>query len=265
MTRQLKKEVAMRMQGKVAIITGGGQGIGKEFSLAFAGQGAAVVIGQRNVARAEATAEQIRAKGGKALAVRLDIAEQAQCDNIVKNAVAAFGGVDILLNNAALLKDYSFASWDSWTDQEWLNSFNVNVVGGWRMTKSVFPCMKERGKGKIINVSSTTVQLGFSGMLPYTSSKAAVVANTRVLARALGRHNININCLALGYTATEAITGMASYTEAGEMVTVKRRCLQRKQKPDDPVGTAIYLACDDSDFVTGQVLVVDGGEVWTAI
>ena len=255
----------MRLDGKVAIITGGGQGFGKQFSLAFAAEGASVVIGQRNVAKAEATAEHIRAKGGRALAVKLDIAEQAQCDNIVKKAAEAFGGVDILLNNAALLKEYPFANWDSWTDQDWLNSFNVNVVGGWRMTKSVFPYMKQRGKGKIINISSTTVQLGFSGMLPYTSSKAAVVANTRVLARVLGRSNINVNCISLGYTATESITSQSSYTEAAELITVKRRCLQRKQKPEDAVGTAIYLACDDSDFVTGQVLVVDGGEVWTAV
>lgn len=255
----------MRLKDKVAIVTGGGQGIGKAISLGLAEVGAAVVIGQRHAERAEAVAKEITAKGGKALGIKLDITSQEQCDAIAKAAVEKFGGVDILVNNAALYGDIDFKRWSDWTDEDWSTSFNINVVGGWRMAKAAVPYMRERGRGKIVNISSATVHQGFHGLLPYTSSKAAVISNTRGLAKALGRYKITVNCLAIGYVATEASLNMASYSEEGEKALINMRAIQRRQVAEDQVGTVLYFATEESDFVTGQCVCVDGGTEFTGM
>ena len=255
----------MRLKDKVAIVTGGGQGIGEAISLGLAAEGAAVVIGQRHAERAEAVAKEIIARGGKALGVKLDITSQEQCDAIAKLAAEKFGGVDILVNNAALYGDIDFKRWSDWTEEEWTASFNINVVGGWRMAKAAVPHMRERGRGKIVNISSATVHQGFFGLLPYTSSKAAVISNTRGLAMALGRYSITVNCLAIGYVATEASLKMASYSEEGEKALINMRAIRRRQVAEDQVGTVLYFATEESDFVTGQCVCVDGGTEFTGM
>ncbi|RJQ39951.1 MAG: SDR family oxidoreductase [Dehalococcoidia bacterium] len=255
----------MRLKDKVAIVTGGGQGIGQAIAMGLAEEGAAVVIGQRHAERADAVAKDIIAKGGKAVGTSLDISSQAPCDAICQLAKDKFGGLDILVNNAALYGDIDFKRWSDWTEEEWANSFNINVVGGWRMCKAAVPLMRERGKGKIVNISSATVHQGFHGLLPYTSSKAAVISNTRGISKALGRYNITVNCLAIGYVATEASLKMASYSEAGEKALIAMRAIQRRQVAEDQVGTVLYFATDESDFVTGQCVCVDGGTEFTGM
>lgn len=255
----------MRLKDRVAIVTGGGQGIGQAISLGLAAEGATVVIGQRHAERAEAVAQEIKDKGGQALGAKLDITSQEQCDAIARLAVEKFGGIDILVNNAALYGDIDFKRWSDWSEEEWTNSFNINVVGGWRMAKATVPAMRERGRGKIVNISSATVHQGFHGLLPYTSSKAAVISNTRGLAMALGRYNITVNCLAIGYVATEASLNMASYSEEGEKALINMRAIKRRQTAEDQVGTVLYFATEESDFVTGQCVCVDGGTEFTGM
>ena len=249
----------MRLEGKVAIVTGGGQGIGKAIALGLAAEGAAVVIGQRHADRAEAVAKEITDSGGKALGMTLDVTSNDACQAIAAAAAEKFGSVDILVNNAALYGDIDFKRWDTWTDDEWTSSFNINVIGNWRMCRAVFPYMKEKKYGKIVNISSATVQQGFHGLLPYTSSKAAQLSNTRGLSQALGRYNITVNALAVGYVATDASLNMPSYSEEGEKAINAMRSIKRRQVAEDQVGTVLYFATAESDFVTGQVVCVDGG------
>jgi len=249
----------MRLKDKVAIVTGGGQGIGKAIALGLAAEGAVVVIGQRHADRAEAVAKEIEAGGGKALGMKLDVTSMEACEALAKAAADKFGTVDILVNNAALYGDIDFKRWTDWTDEEWHNSFNINVVGNWRMCKAVFPYMKEQKKGKVVNISSATVQQGFFGLLPYTSSKAAAMSNTRGLSQSLGRYNITVNCLAVGYVANEATLNMPSYSEDAEKAINNARAIRRRQVAEDQVGTVLYFASEESDFVTGQVICVDGG------
>ncbi len=255
----------MRLEGKVAIVTGGGQGIGKAVALGLAAEGAAVVIGQRHADRAAAVAAEIEAGGGRALGMALDVTVIEACVAICKTAADKFGSLDILVNNAALYGDIDFKRWDSWTDEEWSNSFNINVIGNWRMCKAAFPYMKAKNYGKIVNISSATVQQGFHGLLPYTSSKAAQMSNTRGLSQALGRFNITVNALAVGYVATEASLNMPSYSEEGEKAINAMRSIKRRQVAEDQVGTVLYFTTAESDFVTGQVVCVDGGVEFSGI
>lgn len=250
----------MRLKNKVAVITGGGRGIGRAFALKFAREGARVVISQRTTVEIERTASEIKDAGGQALAVTGDITNPEQVNSMVQKAVDEFGGVDILINNAAFYSGVGHKRWDDWSLDEWKKSWDINVIGGWQCAKAVVPHMRERGKGKIINISSVTFQMGYQGHLPYTCTKAAVVALTRGMARAVGRYNINVNCIAVGYTMSEASLEMPGRNVDGDKALVAMRSIRREQYPEDLAGTALYLATEDSDMLSGQTIVVDGGD-----
>jgi len=179
---------------------------------------------------------------------------------MVQKAVDEFGGIDILINNAAFYSGVGHKRWDDWSLEEWKRSWDINVVGGWLCAKAAVPHMRERGKGKIVNISSVTFQMGYQGHLPYTCTKAAVVALTRGMARALGRYNINVNCIAVGYTMSEASLEMPGRNVEGDKALIAMRSIRREQYPEDLVGTALYLATEDSDMLSGQTIVVDGGD-----
>jgi len=252
----------MILQNKVAIITGGGQGIGKAISLRFAKEGAAVMLAQRTLAKVEETAKEIRDAGGRAIAVSVDIRDEEQVKNMVQKAVDEFGGVDILINNAAFYGGHGHQAWDSWDLEHWRSSFDINVIGGWQCAKAVAPFMKQRGKGKIVNISTATVHQGYQGMLPYTTTKAGVCSITRGESKALGRYNICVNCLAIGYVLTEAsveMDGIKGHEEEADKAIIALRSIRRSQYAEDLAGPALFFASDDADFVTGQVIVVDGG------
>ncbi len=256
----------MMLKDKVAIVTGGGQGIGKAIALRLAKEGAAVMIAQRTLAKAEETAKEIRDAGGKAIAMSVDIRDDEQVNKVVQKTVDEFGGIDILVNNAAFYGGHGHKAWDSWPLEQWRNSFEINVVGGWQCAKAVAPHMRQRGKGKIINISTATVHQGYQGMLPYTTTKAGVCSITRGEAKALGRYNICVNCLAIGYVLTEAsveMEGIKGREEETDKAIIASRCIRRSQYPEDIAGPALFLASDDADFVTGQTIVVDGGTQWT--
>jgi 3-oxoacyl-[acyl-carrier protein] reductase len=256
----------MRLKNKVAIVTGGGQGIGKAIALKLAQEGAAVMLAQRTLAKVEETAAEIRKAGGKAIAMPVDIRDFDQVNKVAQKAASEFGGIDILVNNAAFYGGHGHANWDTWPVEQWKSSFDINVLGGWNCAKAAVPFMRQRGKGKIVNISTATVHQGYQGMLPYTTTKAGVCSITRGLAKALGRYNICVNCLAIGYVLTEAsleMQGIKGHEEEADKAIIAQRCIRRSQYPEDVAGPVLFFASDEADFVTGQTLVVDGGVEFT--
>jgi 3-oxoacyl-[acyl-carrier protein] reductase len=249
----------MQLQDRVAIVTGGGHGIGRAYSHGYAAEGARVVVADIDQAAAERVASEIRAKGHDALGIYVDVANEESTQAMAHRTVDRYGKIDILMNNAAVfatipinrgyIEDISIEEFD--------RVMAVNVKGVFLACRAVLPYMKQQRYGKIINIASSVVFSGPPGRIHYNASKGAVVAFTRTLAREVGDYNICVNALAPGSTLseenpTEAIIAMRN---AG----VQARAFKRVQRPEDLVGAAVFLASAASDFMTGQTLCVDGG------
>ena len=245
----------MRLQNRVAIVTGAAQGLGKAFSLALAQQGARVMAA--DIADVEGTIREIESSGGTAKGLRTDVSSVEDTLKMAEETFKAFGKIDILVNNAAFLARLVRKPFFDIDPGEWDRVMAVNIKGPWLCTRAVFPYMKEQGKGKIINLSSETFLTGSHGFVHYVSSKGGVVGLTRSLAIELGPHNININAIAPGFTDTEGARAVGDVTK----YDVTRTPLGRLQQPHDLCGALIFLASDESDFITGQLLLVDGGRV----
>jgi NAD(P)-dependent dehydrogenase (short-subunit alcohol dehydrogenase family) len=246
---------------KVAIITGAGRGLGKAFALRFAAEGAKLLLPDISLERAEATAKEIKAKGGEAAAMLTDISSEKDTQKMAAEVLKRYGRVDILLNNAAIYYGVETRAWDAWTVEEWDRMFEVNVRGTWLCCKAVAPLMVKAGKGKIINIASDVFKVtGGYRFLPYACSKSAVYTLTQGLARALGPSSINVNSIAPGYTATEASLGQKTSADTFK-ATLEAQALKHREEPADLPGTAVFLASSDSDFITGQYIVVNGGSV----
>ena len=249
------------LQDKVAIITGGGRGIGRAFALRFAEEGAKILIPDISLERAEAVVKEIKAKGGEATAMLTDISDESATQKMAEEVIKQFGKVDILLNNAAIWAGINITPWDGWTVEQWDNIFNVNVRGTWLCCKAIAPSMIKQSKGKIINIASNVARVpAAQHFLPYSCSKGAVYTLTHALARALGPSGINVNAIGPGYTASEASLGQINSDKIFELAT-SEQSLTRREEPVDLVGTAVFLASADSDFLCGQVIFVDGGTV----
>jgi len=250
--------MTMRLKDKVAIVTGGGVGIGKAYSTALAKEGARVVVADIQEAEAKKVAADINQSGGEALAVAVDVASEEKTQAMAQAASRSYGRIDILVNNAGLysaLKKKNFMEIDA---DEWDRVMAVNVKGLFLCVKAVYPAMKRQGKGKIINISSGTALNGSPFFLHYVSSKAGVIGFTRALAREVGPDNICVNAIMPGLTISGANQeGVMTAEQLADRR--KRRCFPRDQYPQDLVGTVIFLASDDSDFMTGQSIGVDGG------
>jgi 3-oxoacyl-[acyl-carrier protein] reductase len=249
------------LRDKVAIITGAGRGLGKEFALRFAGEGAKLLLPDIGFERSEKVAQQIQTDGGEAVAMQADISDENSTVKIAEKVMELYGRVDILLNNAAIYYGLKHQPWDEWKQEDWDRIFAVNVRGTWQVCKTVAPLMVKQSRGKIINIASDVFRVpGAHGLLPYAVSKAAVHSLTQCLARALGPAGINVNAIGPGLTATEA----SLLGRSGDDVfapTIEGQCLKRREEPQDLVGTAVFLASDDSDFITGQLIFVNGGHV----
>ncbi|RLI09729.1 dehydrogenase [Candidatus Bathyarchaeota archaeon] len=249
----------MRLKDKVAIITGAGQGIGREYALGFAREGAKVAIAEIKEENAVQVAREIEALGGTALAVPTDVSDEKSTQAMAARVAKEFGRIDVLVNNAAIYYGLAFKPSDEISVEEWDRVFAVNVRGVWLCIKAVLPYMKKQGRGKIINISSGTWLMGVPYLLHYATTKAAVVGLTRCLARELGQFGININAISPGYTMSEASKTLGNMPPGLAQQISQQTALGRNEEPRDLVGTCIFLASEDSDFITGQLINVDGG------
>jgi NAD(P)-dependent dehydrogenase (short-subunit alcohol dehydrogenase family) len=249
------------LQDKVAIITGAGRGLGKAFALRFAKEGARLLLPDISPERARVTAEEIKAKGGEAFAMKTDISEEKDTQKMAEEVMRLYGRVDILLNNAAMYYGIERRDWDAWSVADWDRIFEVNVRGTYLCCQAIGRLMVKAGSGKIINIASDVFRVpGSVNLLAYSCSKAAVYALTQALARALGPAGVNVNSIAPGFTATEASLGQEGNQGSFE-ATVDMQCIKHREEPNDLVGTAVFLASADSDFITGQYIIVNGGSV----
>jgi 3-oxoacyl-[acyl-carrier protein] reductase len=246
------------LQGRCVVVTGGGKGIGKVYSEEFARAGAKVVAADIDGAAAEAVAREIAAAGGEALGVRTDVADGASTAAMAQAAVERFGGIDVLINNASLMSVLPRRSWLEIPDDEWDRVMAVNLRGLFLCCRAVFPAMRERGRGKIVNISSSRVWEGNPNRLHYTTSKAGVIGFTRALAREVAEHGITVNAVTPGLTMSD--TQVASSSNNYLAATAAGRAIARPQVPEDLVGAVMFLSCAASDFMTGQTINVDGGK-----
>jgi NAD(P)-dependent dehydrogenase (short-subunit alcohol dehydrogenase family) len=247
---------AIQLPGKRVIVTGAAGGLGRGFAQAFAAAGAAVVAADIDQKGAQETARLIIDSGGKAYAAEVDVASEASTEALARFAMDRIGGVDALVNNAAIYAGLERMGFEAIAVAEWERVMRVNVTGVWMMSKAVSPVMRRAGSGAIINVSSATVMSGSPMWLHYVSSKGAVIAMTRALARELGDDRITVNAIAPGFTLTEASLGLM---ENAADYGVTRGALKRAAGTDDMVGAALFFASSAAAFITGQTLIVDGG------
>jgi 3-oxoacyl-[acyl-carrier protein] reductase len=248
----------MRLKDKVIIVTGGGMGIGRVCCLSLAKEGAKVVVGDIEEKAAKAVAAEIGREGGESLAIAVDVTAPEQTRAMAEGALGRYGRIDALLNNAGLYTSIKKRSFLEIPPAEWDQVMAVNLKGIFLCSQAVYPAMKKQGKGKIINISSGTIFNGTPFFLHYVTSKAGVIGLTRALARELGPEGIAVNAITPGLT-------LSGPQQAGAITPAQladrrsRRSFQRDQFPEDIVGTVLFLASADSDFITGQTINVDGG------
>jgi NAD(P)-dependent dehydrogenase (short-subunit alcohol dehydrogenase family) len=253
-----------RLAGRTAIVTGGAKGIGRHYAQALAAQGADVMIA--DIADGADLAAEIAAKHGSNATASMvcDVSAESEVKALVATTIERFGKIDILVNNAALyskLEEQDFTTIDV---AVWDRVMAVNIRGPFLMAKHVVPHMKAKGYGKIINIGSGSVMRGLPQMLHYTTSKGAIVAFTRSLSRAVGGAGICVNTLAPGFTLSDSVVeNNPTHVASSRANAVDRRALKRDAYPQDILGALVFLASSDSDFITGQVIAVDGGAVNT--
>ena len=248
-----------RLDGRVAIVTGAAQGIGAAYAKRFAEEGAKVAI--CDVLDCTNVVNTIAQSGGEAFGMEVDVSDEAQVAGLVAKTVETFGRVDVMVPNAAIFAALNRRSFLDIGVEEWDRVMAVNVRGVFVCIKAVVPQMKEQGYGKIVNISSATVQAGVPWFLHYVSSKGAVDAMTRASARELGDFGIRVNSIAPGFTMSEQIESQREELQFNLDMNLAGRAFKREEMPEDLLGTMVFLASAESDFMTGQTVVVDGGLV----
>jgi len=244
------------LDGKVAVVTGAAQGIGRAIAEGLAAEGARLVVADLRGAEGAAAAFP------DGVGIECDVASEQDVQRLADVVVERCGGVDILVNNAGLYASLEMRPFDRIPLDEWRQVMDVNVASMFLTCRSLVPLMRERGGGKIVNISSGTPFRGVPFLLHYVTSKGAIVAFTRALAKELGRDNVLVNCVAPGFTISTGVREHPEVIEALRDVSVAARTLQRDQVPDDVVGAVVFFCSSRSDFVTGQTIVIDGGQTF---
>jgi NAD(P)-dependent dehydrogenase (short-subunit alcohol dehydrogenase family) len=242
------------LDGKVAIVTGGSQGIGRAIADGLAREGARIVIADLQ------GADEAASSYPDGVGIRCDVSSEEDVSHLAEAVVDRCNGVDVLVNNAGLYASLAMRPFDQIPLDEWRKVMDVNVASMFLTCKLIVPLMRERGGGKIVNISSGTPFRGVPFLLHYVTSKGAIVAFTRALAKELGKDNVHVNCVAPGFTMSTGVQEHPEVIEALQKASVSARTLQRDQVPEDVVGAVVYLCGPSSDFVTGQTIVIDGGQ-----
>jgi NAD(P)-dependent dehydrogenase (short-subunit alcohol dehydrogenase family) len=247
----------MRLSDRVIVVTGGAQGIGRAIADGLADEGAKVVIA--DLGGAEDAAAELTANGAAALGLRVDVSSEADCAAMAQAALERFGRIDGLVNNAGIYSSLVPQPLEQIDVDEWRKVFDVNVLGMFLATRAVLPQMREQGGGRIVNISSGTPFKGVPFLLHYVASKGAVVAMTKAIAKEVGDTGILVNTVAPGFTMSDGVLANPVQVQKLQEISVKARVIQRDQFPSDVVGAIVFFCSDDSSFITGQSLVVDGG------
>jgi NAD(P)-dependent dehydrogenase (short-subunit alcohol dehydrogenase family) len=245
----------LELAGKTVAVTGSARGLGREFALAFAREGARLVVS--DILNCHDVAGEIEAMGQDVLALRADVTSESDVTAMVERAHERFGSLDVLVNNAGIYGGLTAKFFTEISAEEWDHVMAVHARGTFLCCKAVYPLMKQQGGGKIVNISSAIVWNGFPGIDHYTAAKGAVLGLTRTLARSLGPFNINVNAVAPGMVMTAA--SLDVFGEGGKEAVIPATCLKRQQEPDSPVGAVLFFASGLSDDITGQTLLVDCG------
>jgi NAD(P)-dependent dehydrogenase (short-subunit alcohol dehydrogenase family) len=251
-----------RLHGKIAVITGAATGIGFAYAKRFLAEGARVVVA--DIADPAAAVDKLDT-AGRALGVRTDVSDAGSVGAMVEAALARFGRIDVLVNNAAVFATLKPQPFDEIPEAEWDRVMAVNVKGVWNCARAVVPAMRAQGGGRIVNVASAIVAKGTARLMHYVTSKGAVVAMTRALARELGPDRITVNAVAPGLILSDTVQANPDITSFQESAVMQARSLKRDAFPDDVEGTVVFLASDDSAFMSGQTLIVDGGSVFSTL
>lgn len=250
----------MRLKGKVAIVTGGARGLGKAYALRLCEEGAKVVIA--DILDATNVVQSIAKEAGEVLALHTDVSEEESTKEMARMTIESFGRIDILINNAAISTTTVMKPFYEISAEDWDEVIRVNLKGVFLCCKAVYPQMKKQSYGKIINISSGTFFKGLPNFIHYVTSKGGIIGFTRALAREVGNDGICVNAISPGYTLTEGLAEKPPYPEKFVKDIVSSRCFKRDELPADLTGTVMFLASEESNFITGQTIVVDGGSVF---
>jgi NAD(P)-dependent dehydrogenase (short-subunit alcohol dehydrogenase family) len=246
----------MSLHGKVAIVTGAAQGIGRAIADGLARERARIVVADLR------GAEDAAARYAEGVGLTVDVSSEEDVQRMTEETVARCGGIDILVNNAGLYAQLELRKFEEIPVEEWRRVMDVNVLSMFLACRAVVPVMRGQGGGRIVNISSGTPFRGVPFLLHYVTSKGAIVAFTRALAKELGKDSIHVNCVAPGFTMSAGVQAHPEVIEALRDVSVAARTIQRDQVPEDVVGAVVFLCSPGADFVTGQTIVIDGGQTF---